>query len=86
MIDALCHAETDLACLHVESNLLEDKLEGHPRYRRDRDLLVHPAEERRFHVPGLTQPADGFARPCLLCRAEAARADASKVPERDAAA
>ena len=90
VIDALCHAETNLARLHAESNLLDDSLEGYPRYRRDRELLVHPAEERRFHVPGLNQPADGFAHPCLLCRAEAAAeaasASASAVPKQDAAA
>lgn len=74
VIDALCHAQADLAELLTESNLLEDQLEGYKRYRRDYLLEVLPSEEARFHVPGINRPRDAQVTPCQPCQAEASQA------------
>ena len=74
VIDALCHAQVDLAELLAESHLLEDQLEGYKRYRRDYVLAVLAAEQARFHVPGINRPDDAHVNPCLPCQAEACQA------------
>lgn len=53
---------------YQEILLLEDALEGFVNFQRDLSEQVQPAEEARFHNPGVSLPTNNDAFPCRQCR------------------
>lgn len=57
---------------YQEILLLEDALEGFVSFQQDLSEQVHPAEEARFHNPGVSLPTNNHEFPCRQCRKAAA--------------
>jgi hypothetical protein len=68
IINMLCHSTADFDELSAESNRVDEVLEQFRRYVRDYERVV-AAEQRRFHVPGLTRPGNDHEQPCAFCNA-----------------